>query len=840
MKTALRIVCLLVLLVGPAAGQEILFDQMVEAGGLKCYPVYGDASSWYYLPDQPHVATTGEAQRPEFSFLMYTTPEQRGEEGITSAPGGGVAHMLVAYDVPEDMVRRAQSELQRTKPGAQLKGPVAYTDGTFNLVTAVTDPEAGLSRRVVGVGNAPVMSGHKAAVSMHLTPTGAMLLWESFSQRTPDISVNFEMTVSGYRNPVEATMTFDYERIHETTQLQAGIESRYLEADVDVLLGKMVDNGSISIELKGAPPEQWAEVQKLGLELAKHHLFENMGAAPLSEVTTAARAAGSSSRSSDSSSSGAGSSAPTPRPSSSSSPSDSSSGSSATATPTPRPSGGPGAAARRDDRRVLTDREHMLEWAAVEQIVMVALPPPPDLGDEARDVLDRVQELYREGRFRESLDRIEGAAGLADNPQGLLWAALNHLRLGNRDECEDALRRFVAADGVDRGAMTAFASRVRDSEDRLFNASPESRQARAEVAEELLEAGQQAMGTTGSADAEVPSDPRSSGAATASATSEATPSSSIREETTPEDGDDELPLRRLDFDAEDEPELRRIRPSDRQRPQLRESDQDEEEPVRVTVSFRMRRIERRGSFTFNMKQWNRVEIPVRFAANIGDLSRYKDDPRMFRRVSLADPMFKQREIPVSIDVASEEAFAAMLNAVAVTIRKRHQSGRETVDEAIIQPGDFASGALESVLYGWDGDDDRTAWLDYDYRVRWSYAGGPTIETDWVPTSAGALVLTPPLRPRELVIEADPTLLREQGVRAVVVQVSYDARGVERSSYASIRPTSETGSHQLVVYQDPQRPEYAYSFDWRLYGGQRRTVGPFTDVSDFIFVDEIPR
>ena len=98
---------------------------------------------------------------------------------------------------------------------------------------------------------------------MHLTPTGSMLLWESFTQRTPDISVSFEMTVSGYRNPVEAEMTFNYERIHQTMELEAGIESSFLEADVEVMLGKMVDNGSIEIELKGAPPEQWQEVQKL-------------------------------------------------------------------------------------------------------------------------------------------------------------------------------------------------------------------------------------------------------------------------------------------------------------------------------------------------------------------------------------------------------------------------------------------------------------------------------------------------------------------------------------------------------------------------------------------------
>ena len=38
-----------------------------------------------------------------------------------------------------------------------------------------------------------------------------------------------------------------------------------------------------------------------------------------------------------------------------------------------------------------------------------------------------------------------------------------------------------------------------------------------------------------------------------------------------------------------------------------------------------------------------------------------------------------------------------------------------------------SGEVETVVYGWDGDDDRDRWLEYDHRVRWSYAGGPVVE-----------------------------------------------------------------------------------------------------------------
>jgi len=778
--------------------QEILFDQMVEAGGLKCYPVYGDDTSWYYLPDQPHVAADA-SERPQFSFLMYSMPEQRGEEGITKAPGGGVTHFLVAYDVPPGMVRRAQSELARTKPGAQLKGPVSYTDGTFNLVTAVTDPEAGLSRRVVGVGNAPIMSGHKAAVSMHLTPTGAMLLWESFKQRTPDISVNFEMTVSGYRNPVEAEMTFNYERIHQTMELDAGIESNFLEADINVMLGKMVDNGAISIELKGAPPEQWQEVQKLGLELAKHHLFENLGAAPISQLRDMTRSR--------------------PR----------------------RSGGGTSNSDRGGDEEESEDgdsnRQSAMEFPFTENIIMIAGPPPPD-EEEAQRLAEQARDHYENGRFRQAAENFYGAYLEHDDPDYRLWEGLSRLRQGERGYALNSFALYQGAADLHGEAIETAYSAVEEAEDAVFTSAPGMGERRAELAQQYLDAVTVTNSGTPPAaeDPAIESDELEPIAATETedsadpieSTEESPPSgeSPFRQSPSAEGGD----LRDIELEDSDEPELRRVAPSGGQ----------EEDPIRLTVSFRMRRIERSGSFSLSMKQWNRVELPVRFAANIGDLSRYMDDSRMFRRVSLNDPMFKQREIPVTVDVASEEAFAAMLNAVTVTLRKRHQSGTETLDEVTIQRTDFSSGELETMVYGWDGDDNRTRWLDYEHRIRWNYLGGPVIETDWQRTTAGALVLSPPLRPRELTLEADPVVLREQGIRDVVVQVLYQAGDTERKAHATVRPSEEVGRKVLTLYQDPQSPDYTYSFDWRLYGGRRVKAGPFDDTADYIYLDEIPR
>ena len=100
-------------------------------------------------------------------------------------------------------------------------------------------------------------------------------------------------------------------------------------------------------------------------------------------------------------------------------------------------------------------------------------------------------------------------------------------------------------------------------------------------------------------------------------------------------------------------------------------------------------------------------------------------------------------------------------------------------------------------------------------------------------------MSPPLRPREVFLEGDPEVLREQGVRDVVVEVRYLAGEVERVAHATLRPRDEVGRQRLVLYQDPQQAEYSYRFDWRLYGGRRTEAGPYSDTGDYIYLDESP-
>ncbi len=213
------LVAALILLSVPHAAraqQQILLDKPVRGGELILFPDLADELSYYYVVDKPKLATDANG-RPQFSFLRYAE-NVRGTGGAAApgeADGGGIVHAVVALSVTREQIQAAQRDLQRIKPGATVKGPVIFKSGKFGLVTSFKDPAGKLATQVVGLGNAPLLDGEKAAVSMQLTKQGAKLLWESFNTAAPDISFTFEMELPGYMSPKRAVIEANFDQIYE-------------------------------------------------------------------------------------------------------------------------------------------------------------------------------------------------------------------------------------------------------------------------------------------------------------------------------------------------------------------------------------------------------------------------------------------------------------------------------------------------------------------------------------------------------------------------------------------------------------------------------------------------
>jgi hypothetical protein len=258
------------------------------------------------------------------------------------------------------------------------------------------------------------------------------------------------------------------------------------------------------------------------------------------------------------------------------------------------------------------------------------------------------------------------------------------------------------------------------------------------------------------------------------------------------------------------------------------------------VGYQLKELRSEGLSVLDFNHQAAVERHGFITFNIGDLySRYGEDPGYFRTVNLGDAAFQQREVHVSVDGALLPEFERYINNVTVTLRKQHASGAETVREMVLdkEAVESAAGDLR-MIYGWDGDDDRLAWLEYDYRTRWSFQGGGSYDTDWQSEDAAMIDLFAPYERRDVDVIGDADNLLQSGVRAVVVRLEYPFFSETRSERVVMRPEKGEEEKQLEITLPLGQYAYDYEITWMLSDGSRSTSSG-SDDTGVVFVDEMP-
>lgn len=240
--------------------QPVFIDQPIQAGDLLVFPHITDSSKFYYLPNKLALGKT-ESGLPQFSFLRYVqnVKTKPGSDQQVEGDGGGIVHALVELSVSETEIARAQSVL-RSKTGnrdAKIVGPIVYKGGTFSLVSSFAEEGSEFTKKVIGVGRAPVFVGNKAAVSIRLTKLGAKILWESCKSPTPDLSFSFIMDFSGYRSPMQARVEVDWDKVYKHEEFDVGVKVGYppyvsVGADIKAAFDELREDGTIKVINFGA------------------------------------------------------------------------------------------------------------------------------------------------------------------------------------------------------------------------------------------------------------------------------------------------------------------------------------------------------------------------------------------------------------------------------------------------------------------------------------------------------------------------------------------------------------------------------------------------------------
>ena len=252
-------------------------------------------------------------------------------------------------------------------------------------------------------------------------------------------------------------------------------------------------------------------------------------------------------------------------------------------------------------------------------------------------------------------------------------------------------------------------------------------------------------------------------------------------------------------------------------------------------------MKRSGKFRYDMKHYRTETQAFAMAENIGDLfSRYGNDPKVFRAVTIDDPVFKQREILVTLDGQDTDTFSRHLNFVTVQMEKHHQSGELTTDEVVITPEKFNnSGNAYSLSYGWKGDDDRQRWLGYSVKTLWSFHGGVEISESWSNKDSAMLSLEPPHRYRTITIEGDAERLSRQGVRHAVVTVTSQIGGQAVTNQVTIRNSGPAPSMVMEIPESRDGLPSEVEITWYLRGGKKLAAPMQLVEGDILYWDELP-
>ena len=860
---------------GGSFAQEIFLDGVQKCGRLKCYPAMDDPQSFYYLPGQARLAERDG--RPEFSFMKYARLRKAETAGTKTTEGGGLLHFLATYGVDEETLQEAEADLRERVPGAKIVGPVIFRRGTFALVTAFKEENKAWVR-AVALGKAPLMEGQKTAVSLALTRQGAEVLWQDFQMATPDISLIFELEFAGYRKPYEAEVIVDWSKVFQNHRVQAGMRYAWFGADIDLLFQELRRTGAIKIIVKGehAPSDKLlASVQNKLLEIMfepidaqnlmqqaiKEDSFSNLNQA-LEFLTKTKKIDQTSLR-----------------------------------WPTRLadwwnwralwnwcPSAEAGIFSGLDSyffkvvKAIDRSTAQLLnQVATAQQAVNTVFDPQtylPEYGNLCPNLTSVCGQVVTDSNLTRACGLLEpdcekkvrrNVRKIKKDISGCLSRFARCSK--SKEECHS---RFQAC--IDRKKenwkkdiqrlKNWYLLRVRcvnttsDYCQKKFARCMDSSSSQRRCLKRLLAC---SCGIGKKSKKSSKKEVQSGKPKTSSTNSQ---SSQKREKTSGGRGSDKAPSGATNQPQKQQAtsETPKSTSSIQSKKHAKKEEQTKKKPTKdkkkpakeakkgkptsnfsLVAAYRMRHIRESGYFYYSLKRYRMESQVTHITLNIGDLyQRYGHDNQVFREILIDDPVFKQRNILVTIDGQDSRDFGAYVNAVTVQLRKHHQSGEISTDEVIITPELFdQQGNAFFLRYGWKGDRNRQAWLRYEYRVVWELKGGFKLDQGWQESDTAVLNVVSPFRYLPVTIEGDKDRLDSYRVRhAVVTFLTHLGSRTIRTEVTLKNSGPATGAMVRVpVPREGAAPEVLIT--WHLEGGSEVSRGPFPLKGAILYWDELP-
>lgn len=220
----------------------------ITIDGIQLLQDSADPNRYYYLPPTPRVAQHKDGNF-ELSLVKFIDPK--------SETSGGLLHMLVTLELPNDELQSLKEQLKQINSKAVIAGPVqlkSEEEGSFQVVSA-TLSDTGLTRELITSGRAPIAPGSKAAIASSLSPNGATLLWESLQKPTSDVSVSVSAYYEAVMPSFNARISADIETVYTHFSKLKNVQGGYNKREIRDIVDKLTRTGVVNIDVLDRMPE---------------------------------------------------------------------------------------------------------------------------------------------------------------------------------------------------------------------------------------------------------------------------------------------------------------------------------------------------------------------------------------------------------------------------------------------------------------------------------------------------------------------------------------------------------------------------------------------------------
>lgn len=227
--------------------------------------------------------------------------------------------------------------------------------------------------------------------------------------------------------------------------------------------------------------------------------------------------------------------------------------------------------------------------------------------------------------------------------------------------------------------------------------------------------------------------------------------------------------------------------------------------INVSLTFKIKEIKRSGKLIIDLNKRRTKTHRFRIDYNFGELAKYKDDKRVFKRVNTSENDLMKYTIGSALDISTEQYFEEYIDFVEVTIFGKNILQNE-LDKIVFDVEDIDKDKLNKYQAFYKKDDPD---INHDLIVKWNYSNGESIVDTLFDQLQLHHILVSPISYNCLDLEFLDFSLEDEEIFGIDLRIYDDQHPVQLINKETRFPKNKSEPFCFETISDSEKVYYEY-------------------------------